>query len=51
MMIKFMKHGTGSAEAAADYLTRILDSRGNVRDEVEVLRGDPVQVADVARVS
>ena len=48
MMIKFMKHGTGSAEAAADYLTRILDSRGKVREEVEVLRGDPVQVADVA---
>ena len=48
MMIKFMNHGTGSAGAAADYLTGILDSQGKVREEVEVLRGDPGQVADVA---
>ena len=48
MMIKFLKHGAGSAAAATDYLTRVLDSKGEVREEVDVLRGDPGQVADVA---
>ena len=48
MLVKFLAHGTGSAQAAADYLTRDLDSQGAVRDDVTVLRGDPDQVAAVA---
>ena len=46
--VKFLAHGTGSAQAAADYLTRELDSQGEVRDDVAVLRGDPDAVAAVA---
>ena len=48
MLVKFLARGTGSAQAAADYLTRELDSQGKVRDDVTVLRGDPDQVAAVA---
>ena len=44
MLVKFLARGTGSSQAAADYLTRELDSR----DDVAVLRGDPDQVAAVA---
>ena len=48
MMVKFLDRGTGSARAAADYLTAHLDAKGKEREEVQVLRGDPHQVADVA---
>ena len=48
MMIKFLARGTGSAAAAADYLTRETGSDGQEREQVEVLRGDPRQVAAVA---
>ena len=48
MLVKFLAHGTGSAQAAADYLTRELDSQGEVRADVAVLRGDPDDVAAVA---
>ena len=48
MLVKFLAHGTGSAQAAADYLTRELDSQGEVRADVAVLRGDPDAVAAVA---
>ena len=48
MLAKFLAHGTGSAQAAADYLTRELDSQGEVREDVTVLRGDPDAVAAVA---
>ena len=48
MLVKFLARGTGSAQAAADYLTRELDSQGKVRDDMAVLRGDPDQVAAVA---
>ena len=48
MMVKFLDRGTGSAQAAADYLTADLDAKGKEREEVQVLRGDPHQVADVA---
>ena len=48
MLVKFLAHGTGSAQAAADYLTRELDSQGEVREDVAVLRGDPDDVAAVA---
>ncbi len=48
MLIKFIARGTGSAAAAAAYLTRETDSQGNERADVSVLRGDPDQVAAVA---
>ena len=48
MLVKFLAHGTGSAHAAANYLTRELDSHGEVRDDVAVLRGDSDLVAAVA---
>ena len=48
MLVKFIAHGTGSAQAAADYLTRETDSQGEVRDDVVVLRGDPDAVAAVS---
>ena len=48
MLIKFIARGTGSAAAAAAYLTRETDSQGNERTDVSVLRGGPDQVAAVA---
>ncbi len=48
MHIKFLKHGTGSAKKAADYLVGDKDHAGRERSGVKVLRGDPVQVAAVA---
>ena len=48
MLVKFIACSTGSAQAAAAYLTRETDSQGAVRDDVAVLRGDPHQVAAVA---
>ena len=56
-MIKFLARGTGSAAAAADYLTREqFPAHDQDRDpdqeknpeEVKVLRGHPHQVAAVA---
>ena len=48
MHIKFIARGTGSARAAVDYLLGERDAAGNVRDGVEVRRGDPDTVAAVA---
>ncbi|MYH22194.1 MAG: relaxase/mobilization nuclease domain-containing protein [Acidobacteria bacterium] len=48
MHVTFNRHGKGSARAAADYLVGELDAAGRVRPEVEVLRGNPDHVADVA---
>ena len=48
MLIKVIARGTGSAAAAAAYLTRETDSQGNERADVSVLRGDPDHVAAVA---
>ena len=61
MMIKFLARGTGSAAAAADYLTReqnLAPEQDQDQDqdpepeknpeEVKVLRGNPHQVAEVA---
>lgn len=48
MHIKFIGRGTGSAKAAADYLTADQDHLGQDREGVNVLRGDPHQVAAVA---
>ena len=48
MLIKFLARGTGSARDAADYLLGERDAAGKPREGVEVLRGDPHQVAAVA---
>ena len=48
MHIKFLARGSGSAGGAASYLVGELDARGQPRVGVEVLRGDPEQVAAVA---
>ena len=48
MHIRCLGHGTSSARAAADYLVGERDSAGRVRPGVEVLRGNPDQVAAVA---
>ena len=48
MHLKFLAHGTGSARAAAKYLLGERDAAGKPREGVEVLRGDPNEVAAVA---
>ncbi len=48
MHIKFLARGTSSALEAADYLLGARDATGQLREGVEVLRGDPHQVAAVA---
>ena len=48
MLVKFLARGTGSARNAARYLLGELDAAGKPREGVEVLRGDPHQVAAVA---
>ncbi len=48
MHLKFLARGRGAARAAAAYLLGKLDAAGKERASVEVLRGDPNQVAAVA---
>ena len=48
MHVKFLAHGTGSARNAANYLLGERDAAGKPREGVEVLRGDPNDVADMA---
>ena len=48
MHLKFLRLGTGSAAAAAAYLLAERDAAGTERAGVEVLRGDPIEVARVA---
>ena len=48
MHIRFFGGGTGSAQAAADYLVGERDAAGTVRPGIEVLRGNPDLVAAVA---
>ena len=48
MLVKFLARGTGSARNAARYLLGEQDAAGKPREGVEVLRGDPHQVAAVA---
>ena len=48
MLVKFLARGTGSARNAARYLLGEQDAAGKTREGVEVLRGDPHQVAAVA---
>ena len=48
MLVKFLARGTGSARDAAKYLLGELDAAGKPREGVEVLRGDPNDVAALA---
>ena len=48
MHLKFLARGTGSAAAAAAYLLAKRDAAGRERAAVEVLRGDPREVAAIA---
>ena len=48
MLVKFLARGTGSARNAAGYLLGERDAAGKTREGVEVLRGDPHQVAALA---
>ena len=48
MHVKFLGRGSGSAGAAAEYLLEERNAAGEEREEVEVLRGDPWRVAEVA---
>ena len=48
MHIKFLRHGTGSPVAAAQYLLRTHGHNGIERAKVQVLRGDPRMVAQLA---
>jgi hypothetical protein len=45
MLIKFFDHDTGSGRAAVVYLQAEKDSKGEVRADVQVLRGNPEQIA------
>ena len=48
MLISFLRHGTGSARKASGYVLAASDALGIERAGVEVLRGNPDQVAAVA---
>lgn len=48
MHIKWLKHGTGPAALAVSYVLAESDCRGAKRELVEVLRGDPRQMAELA---
>lgn len=48
MMIKFLKHGTGSATKAARYVLANLDHKNNERAGVTCLRGNPELFAAIA---
>lgn len=48
MLIKFLRHGTGSPQAAVEYLLKFRDYKNVLRAEVTVLRGDPLQFSAVA---
>lgn len=41
MLIKFLPHSTGSGRAAVKYLLGERDHKGELREDVNVLRGDP----------
>lgn len=42
MLLKILRHGTGSGRKAADYLLSECDHSGSRRASVETLRGDPL---------
>ena len=41
MLIKFLPHSTGSGRAAVKYLLGERDHKGELREDVNILRGDP----------
>jgi len=45
---KFLSHGTGSGSGAADYVLKDTDHKGEKRESVEVLVGNPEMFAAVA---
>ena len=47
MHIKFLRHSTGSGRALGDYLKADTDHKGERRELVRVMRGDPDMVADL----
>lgn len=48
MHIKFLKHGTGLAINAVEYLIADIDAKGDSRPGIEILRGDLYQLATLA---
>ncbi|MBD3792416.1 MAG: relaxase/mobilization nuclease domain-containing protein [Campylobacterales bacterium] len=48
MHIKFISRGTGSAKSAESYLLQEHDHKGEIRQSVEVLRGNPSMVTQLA---
>jgi hypothetical protein len=48
MHIKFLKHGTGQALDAVEYLLAVTDAKDEHRAGVEILRGDLYQLASLA---
>jgi len=48
MHIKFISTGKGSASAAKDYLLQEHDHKGEIRADVQVLRGNPDHVTQLA---
>ncbi|MCY3878387.1 MAG: hypothetical protein OXF74_04310, partial [Rhodobacteraceae bacterium] len=48
MLISFLAHSTGSARKASAYLLAATDATGIERAGVDILRGDPEEVADIA---
>jgi len=48
MHIKFISRGTGSAKDAETYLTQEHDHKGEIRADVQVLRGNPSHVSELA---
>ena len=47
MHIKFVPRGKGSGKNATDYLLGAKDSKGEIRADVQVLRGDPAQIGQL----
>lgn len=47
MLIKFLKHSTGSGKRAISYLLGEKDHKGNARAGVRVLRGDAYLIGDL----
>jgi hypothetical protein len=48
MHIKFISTGKGSASAAKDYLLQKEDHKGIIRADIQVLRGNPEHVTQLA---
>jgi hypothetical protein len=48
MHIKFINTGKGSARSAKEYLLKSHDAKGEIRESVEILRGNPEMVTAVA---